>query len=168
VIRQLVASYVLLVAVALLGLTVPVALALTTQVYDDAENLARREAQTAALLLAADDAVSRQASARLSSVYQTQTPAKMDVLSAGRAAVNPLPLPVAVGDEAFTAALAGREYLRWETAPALGADGLVIAVPAASANGTVLGAVRISYPSAPLRERLWQIWGFRGDGPLRC
>ncbi|HTF52736.1 MAG TPA: HAMP domain-containing sensor histidine kinase [Pseudonocardia sp.] len=160
-IRQLVASYVLLVAVALLGLTVPVAFTLTKQVYGDAENLARREAQTAALLLAADDALSRQALARLSGAYQTQTPAKMDVLSAGRAAINPLPLPAAVDDEAFSAALAGREYLRWERAPALGADGLVIAVPATSANGTVLGAVRISYPSAPLRERLGQIWGFR-------
>ena len=158
-IRQLVASYVLLVVAALLGLTVPVTITLTNRVYADVETLARREAQTAALLLAADDAPSRQNLARLSAAYQIQTPAKMDALSAGRAAINPMPLPAAVDDEAFTAALAGQEYLRWEQAPALGADGMVIAVPATAADGTVLGAVRISYPLAPIRERLWQIWG---------
>lgn len=160
-IRQLVASYVLLVAVALAGFTVPVAFTLTSQVYGDAENAARREAQIAALLLAADDAPSRQALVRLVEAYQEQTSARMDVLSANRAAVNPLPRPVEPDDEAFTTAFDGRESLRWEYAPALRADGLVLAVPAKTEDGTVVGAVRISYPSAPLTTRLWQIWGFR-------
>lgn len=160
-IRQLVASYVLLVAVAIAGFTVPVAFTLTDQVYGDAENAARREAQVAALLLAADDAPSRQALARLVDAYQRETSARMDVLSAGRTAVSPLPQPVAFDDQAFTTALDGRDYKNWQEAPALGAEGLVLAVPARSADGKIAGAVRISYPSAPLTKRLWQIWAFR-------
>lgn len=149
-IRQLVASYVLLVAVALAGFTVPVAFTLTSQVYGDAENAARREAQVAALLLGAGDEPSSQALVRLEDAYQDQTAARMDILTAGQK-----------GDEAFSIALGGREYLRWEYAPALDADGLVLAVPARNSAGEVVGAVRISYPSAPLTTRLWQIWGFR-------
>ena len=54
-IRQLVWSYVLLVAVAIAAFTVPVAFTLNNQLYDDAVNTARREADTAALLLASGD-----------------------------------------------------------------------------------------------------------------
>jgi signal transduction histidine kinase len=104
---------------------------------------------------------SRQALVRLVDAYQRETSARMDVLSADRTAVRPLPLPVEAGDDAFATALAGREFLSWEHAPALGAEGLVLAVPAEGPDGTVVGAVRISYPSAPLTTRLWQIWGFR-------
>jgi signal transduction histidine kinase len=150
VIRQLVASYVLLVAVALAGFTVPVAFTLTSQVYGDAESAARREAQVGALLLGAGDEPSRQALVRLVDAYQEETSARMDVLRVG----TPAP------DQAFATALAGREYREWEYAPALGADGLVLAVPA-EADGRVVGAIRISYPSEPLTTRLWQIWGFR-------
>jgi two-component system, OmpR family, sensor kinase len=152
VIRQLVVSYVLLVAVALAGFTVPVAFTLTSQVYGDAENAARREAQVAALLLAAGDEPSRQALVRLVDAYQEETSARMDVVRAGTDA-DP--------DRAFATALAGREYREWESSPALGADGLVLAVPAETADGRVVGAVRISFPDAPLVTRLWQIWGFR-------
>jgi two-component system OmpR family sensor kinase len=148
VIRQLVASYVLLVAVALAGFTVPVAFTLTSQVYGDAENAVRREAQVAAVLLGAGDEPSRQALVRLVDAYEEQTSARMDV---GDTRV----------DQAFATALDGREYLRWEYSPALGADGLVLAVPARNQDGTIVGAVRISFPSAPLTTRLWQIWGFR-------
>ena len=150
-IRQLVASYVLLVAVALAGFTVPVAFTLTSQVYGDAENAARREAQIAALLLGAGDPPSQQALVRLVAAYQEQTSARMDVLAASQAPADP----------AFATALGGREYLRWEYAPALRADGLVLAVPARDRDGAIVGAVRISYPSEPLTTRLWQIWGFR-------
>jgi signal transduction histidine kinase len=134
VIRQLVASYVLLVALAIAAFTVPVAFTLTSQLYGDAENTARREAQTAALLLATGDAPSRQALTRLVDAYEQETPGRMEIL------------PDKVD----------RESLHWGDAPALGADGLVLVVPAKDA-----GAIRISYPSAPLRDRLWQIWGFR-------
>jgi two-component system OmpR family sensor kinase len=157
VIRQLVASYVLLVAAALAAFTAPVAVTLTQQVYGDAEGSARREAQVAALVLATDDESSRQALEQLMGAYAQQTPGRLDVLPA----VGGLPAPVAPGDAAFTEALEGRESLRWGYAEALGADGLVIALPARAADGTVVGAVRVSYPSKPLTDRLWEIWGFR-------
>jgi len=164
-IRRLVASYVLLVAVALVGFTVPVALTLTRQVYGEAENSARREAQAAALVLAVEDESSRHALAQLIGDYERQTPGRLDVLSAGGAAVGGLPVPAAPGDVAFTEALAGRESLRWGYADALGADGLVLALPARTPDGAVVGAVRVSYPSRPLTERLWEIWGFRAALP---
>jgi two-component system, OmpR family, sensor kinase len=160
-IRRLVASYVVLVAVAIAAFTVPVAFTLTRQVYGDAEGSARREAQVAALVLAADDESSRQALAQLVSAYEQQTPGRLDVFSAQRGSVGTLPFPASPDDPAFDAALAGREWLQWGYADALGADGLVIAVPARAPDGTVVGAVRVSYPSSPLTDRLWEIWGFR-------
>ncbi|ONI83580.1 two-component sensor histidine kinase [Saccharothrix sp. ALI-22-I] len=159
--RQLAASYVLLVLVAIAAFTVPVAFTLTDQLYTDEENSARREAKVAALLLASDHAPSRQALARLVDAYQDQTLGRLDVLTAERTAVDPMPLPVAVDDPAFTDALNGQEYLEWRHADALQAEGLVLAVPAKAPDGTVVGAIRISYPSAPVINRLWQIWGFR-------
>jgi two-component system OmpR family sensor kinase len=111
VIRQLVASYVLLVAAALAAFTAPVAVTLTQQVYGDAEGSARREAQVAALVLATDDESSRQALVQLMTAYSQQTPGRLDVLPA----VGGPPAPVAPADAAFTEALEGREFLRWGT-----------------------------------------------------
>jgi two-component system OmpR family sensor kinase len=159
--RRLVVSYVLLVAVAIAAFTVPVAFVLTSQLRDDVESSVRREAATAALLVAAPDAPSRQALARLAAAYQQETPGRLDVLLADRTAAAPLPLPVALDDAAFTAALSGRESVQWEHVPALGADGLVLAVPARDQAGTVVGAVRVSYPSGPMNDRQVQIWTFR-------
>jgi signal transduction histidine kinase len=159
--RRLVVSYILLVAVAITAFTVPVAFVLTGQLRGDVETSVRREAATAALLLAAPDTPSRQALARLAAAYEQETPGRLDVLLADRTAAVPLPLPVDPDDPAFTAALGGREDTRWGEAPALGADGLVLTVPARDAGGAVIGAVRVSYPSAPLNERQVQIWGFR-------
>jgi two-component system, OmpR family, sensor kinase len=128
VIRQLVASYVLLVAVAIAAFTVPVAFTLTNQLYDDAENTARREADTAALLLATGDTRSLKA---LADAYEQQTPGRIEVLG---------PEP---------------ESVRWDD------EGLTLTVSARRADGTTVGAVRLSYPDAPIKDRLWQIWGFR-------
>ena len=135
-IRQLVASYVLLVAVALAGFTVPVAFTLTNQSYDDAEYTARREAETVAVLLATGDTASLRA---LVDAYERQTPGRIELLGVADA----------------------RESVHWGHAPRLNADGLVLTLPARIADGPVVGAVRISYPTAPLSDRLWQIWGFR-------
>ena len=46
--RQLIRSYILLVAIAIAAFTVPVAFTLNNQLYGDAQNTARREAETAA------------------------------------------------------------------------------------------------------------------------
>lgn len=159
--RRLVVSYVLLVAIAIAAFTVPVAFVLTGQLRGDVETSVRREAATAALLLAAPDTPSRQALARLAAAYEHETPGRLDVLLADRTAAAPLPLPAASDDPSFTTALGGREETRWGVAPALGAEGLVLTVPARDASGAVVGAVRVSYPSAPLNERQLQIWGFR-------
>jgi signal transduction histidine kinase len=128
VIRQLVWSYVLLVAVALAAFTVPVALTLNSQIYGDAVNSARRDAQTAALLLASGDTRSLNA---LKDAYEQQTPGRIDVLG---------PAP---------------ESTAWD------AQGLKLTVQATKPDGTVVGAIRLSYPDAQIRARLWQIWGFR-------
>ncbi|TDB69753.1 HAMP domain-containing histidine kinase [Micromonospora sp. KC723] len=160
-VRQLVATYVLLVALAIGGFTIPVAVTLTGQLRSDTESAVRREAETGARLLAVDDDPSRQALASLVDAFERQTPGRMDVLLAGRRPAAPQPTPVASDDAAFSAALAGREWQRWGYAPALDAEGLVLAVPAHGGDGEVVGAVRISYPAAPVDTRIQQIWMFR-------
>ncbi|MET8758883.1 ATP-binding protein [Lentzea sp. NPDC004782] len=127
-IRQLVWSYVLLVAVALGAFTVPVAFTLNNQIYGDAVNSARRDAQTAALLLASGDTRSLSA---LEDAYEQQTPGRIDVLG---------PAP---------------ESTVWD------AQGLKLTVQAKKSDGTVVGAIRLSYPDSQIKARLWQIWGFR-------
>ncbi|WP_330277649.1 HAMP domain-containing histidine kinase [Lentzea sp. NBC_00516] len=127
-IRQLAWSYVLLVAVAIAAFTVPVAFTLNTQIYGDAVNTARREADTAALLLASGDIRSLNA---LVDAYERQTPGQIDVLE-----------PQA-------------ESTVWDD------EGLKLTVPAKTPDGTVVGAIRLSYPDGLITQRLWQIWGFR-------
>lgn len=153
--RRLVVSYVLLVAIAIAAFTVPVAFTLTKQLHDDTEISMRREADIAVFLLSGGDAQSRQALVRLAEAYKKETPGRLDALLVGPRAAAPLPLPPAAADQAFTAALSGHEWARW------GIDGLVLAVPARDSGGNVIGAVRVSYPAAPLNQRLLQIWGFR-------
>lgn len=159
--RRLVVSYVLLVAIAIAAFTVPVAFVLTRQLRGDVETSVRREADTAALLLSAGDAPSRQALARLAEAYGKETPGRLDVVLPDGTAPRPLPVPAAADDPAFRAALAGQPFARWEHAAALDAEGLVLAVPARDGRGRVVGAIRVSYPSAPLDARQLQIWGFR-------
>ncbi|MFB9904325.1 HAMP domain-containing sensor histidine kinase [Allokutzneria oryzae] len=143
-VRQLVASYVVLVALAIIGFTVPVAFTLTDQLEGDLELSVSREADTVALLLAAGDEPSRQALDRLVLAYEQQTPGRIELLPAGS-----------------PEARAGTRSALWTHSPVLNADALVLVVPARTADGVVAGAVRVSYPAAPLERRLWQIWGFR-------
>ncbi|MBP2472357.1 signal transduction histidine kinase [Crossiella equi] len=138
-IRQLVASYVLLVALAIAGFTVPVAFTLTAQLEGDVELGVRREAEAVALLLAAGDEPSRLALDRLVDAYQRQTPGRIELLPADQAAPGSV----------------------WTDSPVLGAEALVLTVPARTPDGTVVGGVRIHFPAQPLNTRLWQIWGFR-------
>ncbi|MDX3187204.1 HAMP domain-containing sensor histidine kinase [Streptomyces sp. MN03-5084-2B] len=159
--RRLVVSYVLLVAIAIGAFTVPVAFVLTAQLRGDVETSVRREADTAALLLSAGDLPSRQALARLAEAYGKETPGRLDAVLADGTTPGPLPVPPAPDDPAFRDALAGRGSVRWTHAAALDADGLVLTVPARDATGRVTGAIRVSYPSAPMEARQLQIWGFR-------
>ncbi|SED89526.1 Signal transduction histidine kinase [Streptomyces sp. 3213] len=130
-IRQLIVSYVLLVAVALTAFTVPVAFTLTAQLRGDTEQSVRREAKTMALLLSGD-AASRAALDRMVVAYAQETPGTAEVLPASRA----------------------------KTATHWGGGKLEVTAPA-QRDGRTVGAVRITYPTSDLTRRLWQIWGFR-------
>ncbi|WP_326721614.1 HAMP domain-containing histidine kinase [Streptomyces sp. NBC_00243] len=134
-IRQLIVSYVLLVAVALTAFTVPVAFTLTAQLRGDTEESVRREARTMALLLADGDAASRAALTRMSEAYAAETPGTVAVLPAS--------------------ATDGRTTARW------GDGALKVTVPAVADGGRTVGAVQVTYPTSDLTSRLWAIWGFR-------
>jgi len=131
-IRQLIVSYVLLVAIALTAFTVPVAFTLTAQLRGDTEQSVQREAKTMALLLGDGDATSRAALDRMVVAYARETPGKAQVLPASQA----------------------------KTATHWGDGALEVTEPAKD-NGRTVGAVRITYPTSDLTRRLWQIWGFR-------
>jgi signal transduction histidine kinase len=130
-IRQLIVSYVLLVAVALTAFTVPVAFTLTAQLRGDTEQSVRREARTMALLLSGD-AASRAALDRMVVAYAQETPGRAEVLPAAQA----------------------------KTATHWGDGKLEVTAPARR-DGRTVGAVRITYPTSDLTRRLVQIWGFR-------
>ncbi|WP_327402442.1 HAMP domain-containing histidine kinase [Streptomyces sp. NBC_01288] len=130
-IRQLIVSYVLLVAVALTAFTVPVAFTLTAQLRGDTEQSVEREAKTMALLLSGD-AASRAALDRMVVAYAQETPGTAEVLPASRA----------------------------KTATHWGDGELEVTAPARR-DGRTVGAVRITYPTSDLTRRLVQIWGFR-------
>ena len=130
-IRQLIVSYVLLVAVALTAFTVPVAFTLTAQLRGDTEQSVEREAKTMALLLSGD-AASRAALDRMIVAYAQETPGTAEVLPAARA----------------------------KTATHWGEGELEVTEPA-KRDGRTVGAVRITYPTSDLTHRLIQIWGFR-------
>ncbi|MEV0480127.1 HAMP domain-containing sensor histidine kinase [Streptomyces sp. NPDC050508] len=130
-IRQLIVSYVLLVAVALTAFTVPVAFTLTAQLRGDTEQSVQREAKTMALLLSGD-AASRAALDRMVVAYAQETPGTAEVLPAARA----------------------KTATHW-------GDGALEVTEPATRDGRTVGAVRISYPTSDLTRRLVQIWGFR-------
>ncbi|MEO3973561.1 HAMP domain-containing sensor histidine kinase [Streptomyces sp. CAU 1734] len=161
-IRRLIVSYVLLVGVALAAFTVPVAFTLTAQLRGDTEESVRREATTMALLLGGD-AAARQALVRVAEAYAGETPGRVEVVSAGGAAVPPLRTPGRPADAAITGALReGRITVDWGDRPVWGPE-LVVTVPAhaQSDDRRIVGAVRIRYATDDLTDRLWRIWGFR-------
>jgi ribosomal 50S subunit-recycling heat shock protein len=71
--RQLIRSYILLVAVAIFLFTVPVAFTLTDQLRGDTLQSVKREAQTMALLLNGDDTASCEALAKMATAYREET-----------------------------------------------------------------------------------------------
>lgn len=155
-IRRLIVSYVLLVAVALAAFTVPVAFTLTSQLRGDTEESVRREANTMALLLGDGDAPARQALSRVAGAYADETPGTVEVVTLD--GVRP-----GQADPAVALALKeGRSTVDWGSRWVWGPD-LVVTVPARSrtAPEQIVGAVQIRYATADLTDRLWRIWGFR-------
>ncbi|GAB2863517.1 hypothetical protein GCM10027074_33470 [Streptomyces deserti] len=160
-IRQLVRSYVLLVAVAIALFTVPVAFTLTNQLRGDTRAAVLREADAMALLLGNGRADSCRALEEMAWAYEDQiqvTPVQ-DCTPA---------LPPPARDAALARALQrGQPTVDWGSDFIWG-DHLVVTVPAhqqAAAGdnekGPVVGAVRIRYSTGEMTSRLWQIWGFR-------
>ncbi|MEU3490770.1 sensor histidine kinase [Streptomyces massasporeus] len=154
-IRQLVRSYVLLVAVAIALFTVPVAFTLTDQLRDDTRSAVMREADAMALLLGDGRAASCQALEEMAKAYD-------DEIQVTRTAGCPADLPRPTADAALTQALKnGTPTTDWGSSFIWGPE-LVITVPArAAGTDRITGAVRIVYSTDEMTSRLWQIWGFR-------
>ncbi|MFE5752849.1 sensor histidine kinase [Streptomyces massasporeus] len=154
-IRQLVRSYVLLVAVAIALFTVPVAFTLTDQLRDDTRSAVMREADAMALLLGDGRAASCQALEEMAKAYD-------DEIQVTRTASCPADLPRPEADAALTRALKeGGTTTDWGSSFIWGPE-LVITVPArAAGTDRIVGAVRIVYSTDEMTGRLWQIWGFR-------
>ncbi|MFE5893285.1 ATP-binding protein [Streptomyces sp. NPDC056462] len=159
-IRQLVRSYVLLVAVAIALFTVPVAFTLTDQLRDDTKASVLREADAMALLLGNDESAACEALEEVANAYEDE----IQVTATAGCAAD-LPRPTA--DEALARALrSGESSVDWGSDFIWG-DHLVVTVPAhegATAGDSdkgPVGAVRIQYSTGEMTSRLWQIWGFR-------
>ncbi|MDL5202857.1 HAMP domain-containing sensor histidine kinase [Streptomyces sp. ALI-76-A] len=163
--RQLIRSYILLVAVAIFLFTVPVAFTLTQQLRDDTAVSVRREAATMALLLGNDDTISCDALEQMARAYTSETPGSVQATAAGGCAPD---LPRPRRDAALTRALEdGTPTSDWGTDFIWGRQ-LVVTVPARertagqdSRRSPVVGAVRIVYGTSDMTARFWQIWGFR-------
>ncbi|WP_405769765.1 sensor histidine kinase [Streptomyces sp. NBC_01538] len=151
--RQLIRSYILLVAVAILLFTVPVAFTLTDQLRDDTRQSVLREANTMAFLLGTGDRISCGALTEVARAYGAATPGDVQVTPTSNCAPD-LPRPTV--DAALTRALdENRSTTDWGSAFIWGKS-LTVTVPARGES-----AVRIVYSTSDMTNRLWSIWGFR-------
>lgn len=146
--RQLIRSYILLVAVAIFLFTVPVAFTLTKQLRDDTRQSVLREANTMALLLGNGDRASCEALTKVAKAYR-------DVEVTPTADCDPK-LPTPTPDAALTRALEKNEPTTDWGSDFVWGKHLKVTVPA---EGDA--AVRIVYSTSDMTRRLWQIWGFR-------
>ncbi|KUN24036.1 histidine kinase [Streptomyces antibioticus] len=147
--RQLIRSYILLVAVAILLFTVPVAFTLTDQLRDDTEQSVLREAHTMAVLLGNGTSSSCQALHEVARAYG-------DVQATPTAACDPK-LRAPVADAALTRAVRdGEPTTDWGSDFVWGSH-LTVTVPVEGEDA----AVRIVFSTSDMTRRLWSIWGFR-------
>ncbi|MFJ8108833.1 sensor histidine kinase [Streptomyces sp. NPDC096132] len=151
--RQLIRSYILLVAVAILLFTVPVAFTLTKQLRDDTELSVLREANTMALLLGNGDRISCEALTQVAEAYGGKTPGEVQATPTGSCAPD-LPKPAA--DAALTRAVEENDPTTDWGSDFIWGKQLTVTVPA---HGDA--AVRIVYSTSDMTRRLWSIWGFR-------
>ncbi|NNN36963.1 HAMP domain-containing histidine kinase [Streptomyces sp. S3(2020)] len=146
--RQLIRSYILLVAVAILLFTVPVAFTLTKQLRDDTKQSVLREAETMALLLSNGDQASCDALSKVATAYG-------NVQATPTGSCRPdLTRPSA--DAALTRAVEENESTTDWGSDFVWGKHLTVTVPA---EGDA--AVRIVYSTSDMTGRLWSIWGFR-------
>jgi two-component system, OmpR family, sensor kinase len=146
--RQLIRSYILLVAVAIFLFTVPVAFTLTKQLRDDTRQSVLREANTMALLLSNGTSTSCEALTEVATAYG-------DVQATPTAHCDPK-LPVPVADAALKRAVQKNESTTDWGSDFVWGRHLTVTVPAKDD-----ATVRIVYSTSDMTRRLWQIWGFR-------
>ena len=165
--RRLIASYLVIVGLALVAFTVPVGLQLTDLLRSDQREVALREARTIAVLLAtateADDATARGARVALLQLrdeMEEQTDGRVELIEVDRSPALGR-LVVGADDDDFGAALSGQERVRSLDDSVLGERGLQVTVPATTDDGRVDGAVRVTVPTAPVDEEVRGIWLFR-------
>jgi signal transduction histidine kinase len=166
--RQLIRSYILLVAIAIALFTVPVAFTLTTQLRDDTRESVLREAKTMGLLLGNGNPASCQALTEMAKAYSEETPGEVQVTVTDATWGCEPDLPEPAQDSGLTDVLRKNkpEAIDWGSDFIWGRH-LVITVPArqttaeGAGKGPVVGAVRIEYSTKDLTSRLWTIWGFR-------
>ncbi|MBW8739556.1 MAG: HAMP domain-containing histidine kinase [Streptomyces turgidiscabies] len=151
--RQLIRSYILLVAVAILLFTVPVAFTLTDQLRDDTRQSVLREANTMALLLGTGDRISCGALTEVARAYGAATPGDVQVTPTRNCAPD-LPRPTV--DAALTRALDEKRSTTDWGSDFIWGKSLTVTVPARGES-----AVRIVYSTSDMTNRLWNIWGFR-------
>ncbi|MGW2518047.1 sensor histidine kinase [Streptomyces sp. NPDC001617] len=151
--RQLIRSYILLVAVAILLFTVPVAFTLTKQLRDDTKQSVLREAQTMALLLGNGDRISCEALTEVAKAYRERTPGRVEVTPSVGCAPT---LRAPAAGAALTRAVQQNEPTTDWGSDFIWGRHLTVTVPA---QGDA--AVRIVYSTSDMTRRLWQIWGFR-------
>ncbi|MDW4907992.1 HAMP domain-containing sensor histidine kinase [Streptomyces sp. ADMS] len=150
--RQLIRSYILLVAVAILLFTVPVAFTLTKQLRDDTKVSVQREAQTMALLLGNGDRISCDALEKVAKAYDEETLGAVQVATTSCAPKLPKPET----DAALTRAVRDNERTTDWGSDFIWGKYLTITVPAQGES-----AVRIVYSTSDMTKRFWSIWGFR-------
>jgi two-component system OmpR family sensor kinase len=157
--RQLIRSYIALVAIAIALFTVPVAFTLTDQLRGDTKNSVLREARTMAQLLGQGNPASCEALEQMATAYHDRVE-----LFTTRDEPCAADLPRPARDAALNSALQkGESTTDWGSDFIWGRH-LVITVAAHEAGDEdrpVVGAVRIKYDTAKLTSRLWTIWGFR-------
>ncbi|MGW0419577.1 sensor histidine kinase [Streptomyces sp. NPDC003015] len=146
--RQLIRSYILLVAVAIFLFTVPVAFTLTKQLRDDTRQSVLREANTMALLLSNGSSTSCEALTEVARAYG-------DVEATPTARCDPR-LRVPATDAALKRAVEKDESTTDWGSDFVWGSNLTVTVPAKDD-----AAVRIVYSTSDMTRRLWQIWGFR-------
>ncbi|MFF6805760.1 ATP-binding protein [Streptomyces sp. NPDC012616] len=151
--RQLIRSYILLVAVAILLFTVPVAFTLTKQLRDDTELSVLREANTMALLLGNGDRISCEALTEVAEAYGEGTPGNVQVTPTRNCAPD---LPEPAAGPALTRAVRQNEPTTDWGSDFIWGEHLTVTVPAQGK-----AAVRIVYSTSDMTRRLWSIWGFR-------
>ncbi|MFK4088281.1 sensor histidine kinase [Kribbella sp. NPDC020789] len=143
---RLVASYVILVAIALALFTAPVAASSASILRSTLEQTAEREARLFAPLVVRTDPAARQAIVDRTRDFESATGSQVRLISAGTAGVN---------DSQVAQALAGGDP------PARWSDDAVSVVLPVKSDGRTVAAVQIVSPAANVNAQIAQIWRFR-------